>query len=71
MFENSQHNIHRSSNLTSYEKEKQKRIKTHWNLNHLKSSVYLASFIQIFLVFSNTEFNQPNSSEIGNLTERE
>jgi len=52
-------------------KQNRKRRKTHWNLNHLKSSVYLAPFIQIFLVFSNAEFNQPNSSEIGNLTERE
>lgn len=34
-----------------------------------QSSVYLASFIQIFLEFSDIEFNQPSREKIGNLIE--
>lgn len=70
MFENCEHNIHRSSNLISYEKATQKMKQNPLEFKS-QSSLYLASFIQIFLEFSDIEFNQPSRAKIGNLIERE
>lgn len=68
MFENCELNIHRNSNLISYKKATQKMKQNPLEFKS-QSSVYLASFIQIFLEFSDIEFNQPSREKIGNLIE--
>lgn len=65
MFENSTHNICRSSNLTSCEKATQKEKQNPLEFKSLTIICVFGPFIQIFLEFSNTEFNQTQKYRSG------